>query len=37
MHWDMEGVSAIFTREHVWYWEEGTMPHIAEERRQIGC
>ena len=35
MHWDMEGVSGIFTREHVWYWEEGTREHIAEEGRQL--
>jgi len=35
MHWDMEGVSGIFTREHVWYWEEGTREHIAEEGRQF--
>ncbi len=35
MHWDMEGVSGIFTREHVWYWEEGTRAHIAEEGRQL--
>lgn len=35
MHWDMEGVSGIFTREHVWFWEKGTRPHIAEEGRQL--
>ncbi len=35
MHWDMEGVSGIFTREHVWFWEEGTRKHIAEEGRQL--
>jgi D-amino peptidase len=35
MHWDMEGVSGIFTREHVWYWEKGTRNHIAEEGRQL--
>jgi D-amino peptidase len=35
MHWDMEGVSGIFTREHVWYWEEGTRERIAEEGRQL--
>jgi len=35
MHWDMEGVSGIFTREHVWYWEEGTRKHIADEGRQL--
>ena len=35
MHWDMEGVSGIFTREHVWFWEEGTREQIAEEGRQL--
>jgi D-amino peptidase len=35
MHWDMEGVSGIFTREHVWFWEEGVRQHIAEEGRQL--
>lgn len=35
MHWDMEGVSGIFTREHVWYWEEGAREHIAEEGRRL--
>jgi hypothetical protein len=23
MHWDMEGTSGLFTREHTWFWEEG--------------
>jgi hypothetical protein len=23
MHWDIEGVSGLFTREHVWFWEVG--------------
>lgn len=22
MQWDMEGVSGVFSREHVWFWEE---------------
>ena len=35
MHWDMEGVSGIFTREHLWYWEEGTREHIREEGRSL--
>ncbi len=24
VHWDMEGVNGIFTREHFWYWEKGS-------------
>ncbi|MCZ6676011.1 MAG: M55 family metallopeptidase [Candidatus Poribacteria bacterium] len=35
MHWDMEGASGIFTREQVWYWEEGVPEHVAEEGRQL--
>ena len=35
MHWDMEGTSGIFTREHLWYWEEGTRAHIAQEGREL--
>lgn len=35
MHWDMEGASGIFTREHLWYWEEGVRQHIMEEGRQL--
>ncbi|MDP6040513.1 MAG: M55 family metallopeptidase [Candidatus Latescibacteria bacterium] len=35
MLWDMEGVSGLFTREHVWHWEEGVRPQIAEEGRQL--
>jgi len=35
MHWDMEGVSGIFTREHPWYWEAGVREHIAAEGRQL--
>jgi D-amino peptidase len=35
MHWDMEGVSGLFTREHVWFWEEGVQEHIAEEGRAL--
>ena len=35
MHWDMEGASGIFTREHLWYWEEGTRPEIAREGREL--
>lgn len=35
MHWDMEGVSGLFTREHAWFWEPETNPRIAEEGRQL--
>ncbi len=35
MHWDMEGVSGIFTREHLWYWEAGVRSRIAAEGRQL--
>jgi D-amino peptidase len=35
MHWDMEGVSGLLTREHVWFWEEGTREHIAAQGRQL--
>jgi D-amino peptidase len=35
MHWDMEGASGIFTREHLWYWEEGVRPEIAQEGRAL--
>ena len=35
MHWDMEGVSGIFTREHLWFWEEGVREHIATEGRAL--
>src|SRR5512142_1988924 len=31
MHWDMEGTSGLFTREHTWYKEKGVRPEIAEE------
>jgi len=35
MHWDMEGASGIFTREHLWHWEECVREHIMEEGRQL--
>ena len=35
MHWDMEGTSGVFTREHVWYWEQGVREHIAAEGRRL--
>ncbi len=30
MHWDMEGVSGILSREQVWFWEEGVREDVAE-------
>lgn len=35
MLWDMEGASGIFTREHLWYWEPGVRPHIAQEGKVL--
>lgn len=35
MLWDMEGTSGLFTREHVWYWEQGVREHIADEGRTL--
>lgn len=35
MDWDMEGVSGLFTREQVWFWENGVRPEIAEEGRKL--
>jgi D-amino peptidase len=35
MHWDMEGVSGLFSREQVWFWEEGVRPEVAEEGRRL--
>jgi D-aminopeptidase len=35
VHWDMEGTSGLFTREHTWSWEEGVRPEIAEEGRRL--
>lgn len=35
MLWDMEGVSGILTREHVWLWEPGVREQIAEEGRRL--
>ena len=34
-HWDMEGVSGIFTREQAWYWENGVREHIPMEARGL--
>lgn len=33
MHWDMEGASGLFTKDHVWYWIEGVPEEVARE----GC
>jgi D-amino peptidase len=35
MLWDMEGVSGLFTREQVWFWEKGVRPEAAEEGRKL--
>jgi len=35
MMWDMEGASGIYTREHLWYWEEGVRAQVVEEGRQL--
>jgi len=35
MHWDMEGVSGLFTREQVWFSEPGVREHVAAEGRQL--
>lgn len=35
MLWDMEGVSGIFTREQVWYWEEGVREEVGQQGRDL--
>lgn len=35
MHWDMEGVSGLFTRAQAWYWEPGVSEREAEEGRRL--
>lgn len=35
MHWDMEGVSGIYSREQVWYWEAIVRPEVAAEGRDL--
>ena len=35
MHWDMEGVSGLFRREQVWYWEPGVSEQVAAEGREL--
>jgi hypothetical protein len=29
MHEDMEGVSGLFHRDQVWFWEEGIRPEVT--------
>jgi len=35
MHWDMEGVSGLFSRQQVWYWEEGIPEEVALQGRDL--
>ncbi len=35
MLWDMEGVSGIFDREQVWYWEEGVREEVGQYGRAL--
>jgi len=35
MLWDMEGVSGIYSREQVWFWENLVRPEIAAEGRDL--
>jgi D-amino peptidase len=35
LHWDMEGVGGLFTREQVWYWEPGVRESVAAEGRAL--
>ncbi|MCZ7645207.1 MAG: M55 family metallopeptidase [Planctomycetota bacterium] len=35
MLWDMEGVSGLFTREQVWFWEPGVRQEAAEEGQRL--
>lgn len=35
IHWDMEGVSGLFTREQVWFWEPGVREEAAAEGRDL--
>jgi D-amino peptidase len=35
MLWDMEGVSGLFTRGQVWYWEKGISPQMVQEGRDL--
>lgn len=35
MHWDMEGVSGIFTRGQVWFWDEGVPREVGDEGKRL--
>jgi D-amino peptidase len=35
MHWDMEGVSGLFTQQQAWYWEAGVSRQTGEEAREL--
>lgn len=35
MHWDMEGVTGLFAREQVWFWEAGVCEQVREEGRRL--
>lgn len=35
IHWDMEGVSGLFSREQVWYWEPGAREEVARDGRDL--
>jgi D-amino peptidase len=35
MHWDMEGVSGLFTREQTWYREPGVPEQVGAQGRQL--
>lgn len=35
MLWDMEGVSGIYRREQVWFWEDGVSDEVREEGRDL--
>jgi D-amino peptidase len=35
MLWDMEGVSGLFTREQVWFWEDGVRPEAEAQGKRL--
>jgi D-aminopeptidase len=35
MHWDMAGISGIFSREQVWFWEERVSQQANDEGRAL--